>query len=168
MCYESCEFEFVTSVCVRLWNWIGSIAPSRGFSFSQSVFSDLLLFILSLVMARRPDLVQWPYGSNSLPFSSIQGLILHKLVTHPPAFIPTWHGKGIKKHQTFWTVLISTINWLSFATTYVSIQPSRAEKQPEQKQILHIKKVLKMPNVKNSNIANCVLLARKKRLLITE
>ena len=49
------EFEFVTSGGVKLWNWIGSIAPQRSFSFSQSVFSDLLLLILSRVHTPHPQ-----------------------------------------------------------------------------------------------------------------
>ena len=65
--------------------------------------------LLSLVMARRPDVVQRPSGSNSLPSSSIQGLILHilhKTAKHLPLGIPPWQGELNSMHQIFWSMLI--------------------------------------------------------------
>ena len=60
-------------------------------------------------MARRPDVVQRPCGSNSLLSSSIQGRILHvlhKMAKHPPLVIPTWQGEWNYMHQFFWSMLI--------------------------------------------------------------
>ena len=109
VCCESRVFVFVTSGCVIRWNWIDSIASQRCFRSHRVHSVTYCSSVLSLVMARRPDVVQRPCGSNSLPSSSIQGLILHilhKMAKHPPLVIPTWQGELNYMHQIFWSMLI--------------------------------------------------------------
>ena len=97
------------SGCVIWWNWIGRIASQQCFRSHRVYSIAYCSSLLSLVMARWPDVVQRPCGSNSLPPSSIQGLILHilhKMAKHPPLFIQTWQGELNYMHQIFWSKLI--------------------------------------------------------------